>query len=46
MNYSLPLVVWNESTAGNQHNLGKFGRVTVHSHGGQGDCNVLISGMW
>ena len=33
-NYLLPLV-WNESIAGNQHNVGKFGRVTVHSHGGQ-----------
>ena len=27
--YLSPLV-WNESIAGNQHNLGKFGRVTVH----------------
>ena len=42
VNYSLSLV-WNESISGNQHNLGKFGRGTVHSHGGQwsrGDCNV------
>ena len=29
----------NESIAGYQRNLGKFGRVTVYSHGGQ--CRVL-----
>ena len=35
MNYSLPLgpmpPVWNESVAGNQHNLENFERVTAHS---------------
>ena len=37
---SLPLI-WNESIAGDQHNLRKFGRVTVHSHDGQWrGCNV------
>ena len=35
INYSLPLV-WNESIAGNQHNLGKFGRVTVSGVTGGG----------
>ena len=28
-------LVWNESIAGSQHDLGQFRRVTVHSHGGQ-----------
>ena len=50
MHCSLPLV------SGNQHNLGKFGRVTVHSHGCdsvegivvyqyQGLCSTTCSGM-
>ena len=29
------MFIANESIAGNQHNLGIFGRVTVHSRGGQ-----------
>ena len=32
-----------EIIAGNQHNLGKLGRVKVHSHGGQeGDCKQAL----
>ena len=30
-----PCLKLNESVAGNQHNLGKFGTVTGHSHGVQ-----------
>ena len=39
--------VWNKIIADNQHNLGKLGRVKVHSHGGQWRgiemCNVLFA---
>ena len=27
--------IWNEIIADSQHNLGKLGRVKVHSYGGQ-----------
>ena len=41
--YLLPQV-WNKIIADNQHNVGKLGRVKVHSHVWQsmdwGDCNV------
>ena len=40
--FILPLV-WNEMIIGNQHNLWKSGKVTVHSHGGQGEGNSCLS---